>query len=177
MNEVDVAIGALELTMAMLLFVGSQRLDHLRWLAALALFLALRGSDRLIVGLLEREPRALDLAVDGALGVALVALAVLLRRGFGEIEHLVEDAEARQEEYSRAVVDYRRVARHRLANPVTAILGSARALREMPELDVETRERLLTSIVDECERLQRVVVDPGAPLGAEERGLRPAPDV
>jgi signal transduction histidine kinase len=82
----------------------------------------------------------------------------------------------RSEEYARALADYRRLARHRLATPITAIRGSLATLRDIPDLDEATQRELLAAAEEQAERLQQVALDPEI-AAAEERGLRPTPEV
>lgn len=76
-------------------------------------------------------------------------------------------------EYRRALLDYNQLVRHRIANPLTAIGGGIRTLLER-ELDRATQLELLTSMLDQAQRLERVALDPTI-IGAEEGVLRPAP--
>jgi signal transduction histidine kinase len=67
--------------------------------------------------------------------------------------------------------------RHRLANPITAISGSARLLHDVPDLDEGTRREFVAAILAQAERLEAVALEPDAPLAPEESGLRPRPDL
>jgi signal transduction histidine kinase len=174
-NPLDAVIGAIELALAAMLAVTGLRLHRSRWLVVFSIFFAVRGLDRVLVGLVGREPATLGLAFDLALIGVLVTLFLTARHALVEVERTRAEARIREQEYQRAVRDYRRFARHRVATPVTAILGSAHALRELDELDEPTRVRLLDSILDEARRLQEVALDPDTPLAAEERTLQPAP--
>jgi signal transduction histidine kinase len=175
MSLLDVGIGAIEIAFAAVLAVTCLRLRRSGWLVVFSIFFGLRGLDRVLVGIVGHEPEAIGLALDVVLAGVLVVLVVTARQALAEVERTQIEAEIRGREYERALRDYRRVARHRLATPVTAILGSAQALREIDELDEPTRVRLLDSILEEARRLQEVALDPDAPLAPEERALRPAP--
>ena len=48
-------------------------------------------------------------------------------------------------------------------------------LRDFPDLDRDTRERLLDIIAREAVRLEHVSVEPGGELSSEEQGLNPMP--
>lgn len=84
-----------------------------------------------------------------------------------------KEASSAQSEYDRARTDYQRLMRHRIANPLAAIIGG---LQTMLDLDVpaEQRERLLRSMLEQSRRLERTMLDPTR-LGVEERELRPVP--
>jgi len=79
----------------------------------------------------------------------------------------------RQQEYERALRDYRSLARHRLANPLTVIRGGLETLRTQ-KLSRRQRDELIEVIAQEAARLESVALDPSA-NGDEERGLRPDP--
>ena len=85
-------------------------------------------------------------------------------------------ARYREQEYERALADYRRLARHRLANPLTAIRGGVSALRTLPDLDDERRAELLAMIEREALRLEHIALDP-ATRTPEESTLHPQPRV
>jgi signal transduction histidine kinase len=79
----------------------------------------------------------------------------------------------RQQEYERALRDYRSLARHRLANPLTVIRGGLETLRSQ-KLSRRQRDELIEAIAIEAARLESVALDPRA-NGDEERELRPEP--
>ena len=175
MSPLDAAIGVIEIALAAVLAITCLRLRAGWSLVAFSIFFGVRGVDRLLVGIVGHEPEAIGLALDVGLAAVLIVLVVTARRALAEVERTQTEAEIREHEYQRAVLDYRRVARHRLATPVTAIVGSAQALREIGELDDGTRMRLLDAILDEARRLQEVALDPDTPLAPEERTLLPLP--
>jgi signal transduction histidine kinase len=177
MSALDVFIGGMELLAALVVALSCWRRRRVRWLTVFALFIALRGLDRLILGVLSADTPALGLGLDFALACVLMVIVLTARTVLTEIERTQAAAELRALEYDRALTDYRRMARHRLATPLTAILGSARALRDMPDLDARTRDELVETILKEGKRLEQVVVDPHAPLASEESGLRPTPEL
>ena len=98
-----------------------------------------------------------------ALGVVAIAFA---------LRHALR-MRLRQEEYERALRDYRALARHRLANPLTVIRGGLETLRTQ-KLSRRQRDELIEVIAVEAARLESVALDPRA-NGDEERELRPAP--
>jgi signal transduction histidine kinase len=175
-NLIDLSVGLLEALVAFTLAANLRRARFsLPLLAVLATFFALRSSDRLATGLIGESSRSLRLIVDVCAAAVLLALLFTASRIFSALELRWDTARRREREYERALVDYRRLARHRVANPVTAIVGSARALHDLPDLDQNTRTKLLDVILSESERLGRVELEPGTPLALEERKLRPAP--
>ena len=174
-DAVNIAIGILQVVFALVVVRHVARFGRsFPWLMVLVAFFFVRGTDRIYSGLSESE--RLGIAVD------LVALAcvVLLITGIDKTVRALrasqDEAALRTQEYERALADYRRLARHRLANPLTAIRGSISTLRDMPDLDDATRRQLLDTVNEEAERLERVALEPEI-SSAEERGLRPTPDL
>jgi signal transduction histidine kinase len=175
-DSLDLTIGAVEALLAVALVVNLRRSSRTaRLQAVLVAFFALRAGERIAAGISGRRDGSLDVFVDLVVGVTLVALLVTVGKTFGRIEETWDSARRRALEYERALADYRQLARHRLANPLTAIVGSARALHELPDLDPDTRRQLVRAILDEARRLEAASLEPGAPLAPEERGLQPEP--
>lgn len=85
-------------------------------------------------------------------------------------------ATALAEEYDRALADYHRLMRHRIANPLAAILGAAVTLQQHRELDPAVREQLVDAIVDQSNVLEAVTARPEK-LRPEEQTLRPTPRI
>jgi signal transduction histidine kinase len=174
-DAVNIAIGVLQVVFAFVVVRHIARFGRsFPWLLVLMAFFFVRGIDRIYSGISESE--RLGLAVD----VVALACVVLLIAGIDKTVRALrasqDEAALRTDEYERALADYRRLARHRLANPITAIRGSISTLRDMPELDEATRRQLLDTVEAEAARLEQVALDPeiGSP---EERGLRPTPDL
>ncbi|HVM69017.1 MAG TPA: hypothetical protein VM204_04190 [Gaiellaceae bacterium] len=172
----DLALGLMQLLLA------AAVLRHLRgfgrafpWLAALMVYFALRGTQRVYGAFADEGEQALLLLGDLVLLVVLVLLLVGLERTVRGLRLAVDDAEARAQEYARALRDYRRLARHRIGNPLSVIRGGAATLREL-ELGATDREALLRSIEDAAVELEHVALDP-SPERPEERGLEPRPQV
>ena len=132
----------------------------------------MRNLNGIYAGVAESDQ--FGVATDVVLVAVVVLLIAELGRTAGALKATHDAAALRQEEYDRALKDYRRLARHRLANPLTAIRGSIATLRELPDLDDETRARLLEAMADEASRLEHIALDPEV-LGEEERGLDPQP--
>ena len=174
-DAVNIAVGVLQVLFALVVARHIARFGRaFPWLLVLIAFFFVRGTDRIYSGISESE--RLGIAVD------LVALAcvVLLMLGIDKTVRALrasqDEAAFRSEEYERALADYRRLARHRLANPITAIRGSISTLRDLPDLDEATRRQLLETVDAEARRLEQVALDPDV-ASAEERTLRPTPNV
>jgi two-component system phosphate regulon sensor histidine kinase PhoR len=74
------------------------------------------------------------------------------------IVRLIDRSEARAAEQMR--VDFVANASHELRTPLSTLIGYAETLRERSgEIDGETRERFLSIVHDEAQRMQRVVED------------------
>ncbi len=174
-DVVNLVLGLLELTLALVVAVYLGRVGRtFPWLALLIVFFLLRGSERIYAAFAESD--RFGILTD----IVLISVVVMLIAGLGRTSRALkathDDAALRQEEYDRALSDYRTLARHRLANPITAIRGSIVTLRELPDLDAATQRTLLAAIDEEAERLERIALDPQI-ASAEERGLDPRPNV
>ena len=147
------------------------------WLGALMVYFGLRGAERLYVALTNHESETANLVSDAVLVIVLVLLAAGLRRTVAGLRMAVDEARLRAQEYERALRDYQRLVRHRLANPLMQVRGSALTLRARHrELAPEEQERLLGMLDEATERLEQVALAPDE-LAADERGLRPTPRV
>lgn len=82
-------------------------------------------------------------------------------------------ASSAQSEYDRARTDYQRLVRHRIANPLAALIGGLQTLLEL-DVPAEQRRQLLQSMLAQSRRLEHMMLDPTR-LQAEERELRPVP--
>jgi signal transduction histidine kinase len=145
------------------------------WLIALTAFFALRGAMRIYAAFEGSVSEALAVAVDVILIGVLVLLVVGLEQTARGLQLAEDEALYREEEYARALADYRRLARHRLANPLTAIRTGIAALRSL-ELDAGQRKSVLEALERESRRLEELTLDP-QPVAPEERGLEPRPAV
>jgi signal transduction histidine kinase len=145
------------------------------WLVALTAFFALRGAMRIYAAFEGSVPEALAVSVDAILIGVLVLLVAGLDQTARGLRLAEDEALYREEEYARALADYRRLARHRLANPLTAIRIGIAALRSL-DLDAAQRKSVLQRLERESKRLEELTLDP-QPLSAEERGLKPRPAV
>jgi signal transduction histidine kinase len=167
-------IGSLQLAFSLVVIRRLGRYGRaFPWLAALTAFFALRGLMRIYAAFAGGAPEMLALPVDVLLLVALVLLIAGVDRTARGLTLAVNEAHYREEEYRRALIDYRRLARHRLANPLTAIRGGVAVLRTLP-LESSERQAILESIDRESRRLERIALDP-KPETPEERNLNPKP--
>lgn len=144
------------------------------WLIVLAAFFAIRGVDRLTETLAAVRPPFTSQLSDTLVLVTLVLLLFGLQRTVAGLRDAFEASDTRQVEYSRALTDYERLTRHRLANPLAALRGGIATLREVDGLSEEDRKRLLQMLEAEAIRLEKISLDPRR-LSPEERNLRPLP--
>lgn len=143
------------------------------WLIALSAFFALRGATRIYAAFDTSVPEPLAVSVDLVLLAVLVLLAFGLEQTARALEFAETEAVNREREYERALIDYRRLARHRLATPLTAIRTGIAALRSL-DPDATQRKEILETIEHESRRLEMVALDPD-PNSPEESRLRPRP--
>jgi signal transduction histidine kinase len=172
---ISLLVGTLELITAA---VAARALVRYRrtfpWLLGFVVFFVIRGGARVYGGITDDPQFGTGTATDVAILVALLMLVVGLDRTVVSLRRLERTADARQREYARALVDYRALARHRLANPIAIIHGGIVTLRESRGLTAEERDRLLDSILAAAAHLSRVALDPTL-QGSEEDGLQPEP--
>ncbi len=174
-DVVNLVLGSIEVALAIVVLRHLGRVGRaFPWLAALMAFFVLRGIDRIYAGLTDSE--RLGIVVDAVLVVVVFLLLFGIDKTVNALKAAQQEATYRREEYARALADYKRLARHRLANPITAIQGSISTLRDMPDLDEQTRRALLDAAEGEARRLQAVALDPDV-LSDEERMLEPHPNV
>lgn len=170
----SLVIGLLQLV---LVVVAARQLgQHARafpWLIALAAFFALRGAMRIYAAFAGSVPEALAAPVDVLLLVALALLIVGLDQTARGLRLAEDEALDREDEYARALADYRRLARHRLATPLTVLRSGTAALRSL-DLDSRQRNEVLDELEQASRRLEKVALEP-EPLSPEERTLEPRP--
>jgi signal transduction histidine kinase len=172
-DVVNLVLAGLYIVLALVLARYVVRLGRLfPWLVLLVMLFLARAIDR-VYGAFGDADR-LGIVVDVALVAVLVALVLSFERTSGALKATHDQAALRRQEYERALVDYRRLARHRLANPIAAIRGSIATLRDLPDLDEATRLALLDAADEEARRLESIALDP-RPSQPEERGLDPRP--
>jgi signal transduction histidine kinase len=170
----SLVIGLLQVVLVIVVVRGLGR--HARafpWLVALTAFFALRGAMRIYAAFEGSAPEALAVPVDILLIVVMGLLIVGLEQTARGLRLAEDEALYREEEYARALTDYRRLARHRLANPLTAIRTGISALRSL-DLDACQRKSVLEALERESRRLEKLTLDP-QPISPEERGLKPRP--
>jgi signal transduction histidine kinase len=173
-DAVGFVVGLLEVALAAVVVRYLFRFGRaFPWLAALLVFFVLRGTARVYETFSAQAVAEIDLALDAFIILVILLLIGGLERTVAGLKLAFDEAALRRREYERALVDYRTLARHRLANPIAAIVGSVEAL-ELKDVDAETRQRLLEILRTEALRLRQVALEP-EPLGPEERSLQPKP--
>lgn len=171
MAWLNLVVGTLEVVLAFVVLRHLGRYGRaFPWLVALIAFFLVRAADRFYVAFAGEEPFAFGALVDGTAVVLLVLLVIGIRKMVGGLEAVQDEAASREAEYERALLDYRRLMRHRIANPLAAIRGSVESMRELPDLTSEDRARLLDSADEAAARLEHIALNP-RPLGSEERRL------
>jgi signal transduction histidine kinase len=144
------------------------------WLAVLMGFFFLRAADRFYVAFEGEEPLAFSLLVDGLAVLLLSLLLVGIRKMVRGLQAVEDEAAFREAEYERALTDYRRLMRHRIANPLTVLRGCIQTLRDLPDLSRHEKHILLGSMHEAVERLEHVALNPRS-LGPEEASLEGRP--
>jgi signal transduction histidine kinase len=175
-DVLTLALGLLQLVLAVVVLRHLGRFGRaFPWLAALMAFFAIRGGWRVYTVLADGGAEGLALATDLiAIGVLVLLIAGLGRTVRG-LRLAQEGAEYRESEYARALGDYRALARHRLANPLAAILGGVATLQARPDLGPDDRARILEAVEGAAQTLERIALDPVV-ADPEERSLSPAPN-
>lgn len=177
-SGLDLAIGGLEIILAATVLRQFWRFRRgFPWLVVLTSFFMLRGADRVARAFTGDAARTFGFALDAVLLLVLVLLLFTIGRVVRGLEFAEDAALLRESEYRRALADYRRLVRHRLATPLTSILGSVRFLQELEPSELGLREQLLQTLEREAIRLKSVCLDPADELKAEERDLRPRPNI
>lgn len=174
----SLAVAVLDIGLALALLPQLGRFGRaFPWLGVLMIYFGLRGAERLFFAFTNHESETANLVSDAVLVVVLVLLAAGLRRTVAGLRMAVDEARLRAQEYERALRDYEQLVRHRLANPLMQVRGSALTLRARHrELDPEEQDQLLGMLDEATERLEQVSLDPDE-LAAEEHELRPTPRV
>ena len=177
LDILNLLIGSVELVLALVVLRHLGRFGRaFPWLLALTVFFGVRGADRIYVAFAGHEPEVLAYVVDALVLLSLSLLLVGVERMASALRLAQDEAAYRDSEYARALDDYRTLARHRLANPLTAIRGGVATLRDVPELTAGDARAMLEMIDREAARLQQVALDPRE-LRPEEAELRPRPEV
>lgn len=164
------------------------------WLAFAVVLLRMRAQDRrpmapwLFLGTAFCLVRAFDVGLvrtgvvdlvdvieilDLVVLVMLAALVFATDRMRRLLDRQRAGAEHAQAEYSRALLDYTQLVRHRIANPLTAVIGGTQTLLEI-NVDDATRRELLESMLESARRLEQVALHPER-ISREEAGLEPSP--
>lgn len=145
------------------------------WLGVLMVYFGLRGGERLFFAFTNHESETANLVSDALLAVVLILLVAGLGRTVAGLRLALDEARLRAQEYERALRDYQRLMRHRIANPLMEVRGSALTLRHR-ELPAAERAQLLDVLEEATARLEQISLDPRE-LTAEEHELDPAPRV
>jgi signal transduction histidine kinase len=146
------------------------------WLAALMAFFFLRAADRFYVALADNEPLVFSVLIDGLAVVLLSLLLYGIQKMVRGLQAVEDEAAFRETEYERALADYRRLMRHRVANPLAAVRGGIQSLRELRNLGGEEQQALLDEVYEATRRLENVALDP-KPLSREEEPLEGRPRI
>ncbi len=175
-GEIDLGIGGLEFVLGTVVLAHLWRFRRgFPWLVALTGFFFLRSVDRISLGAFGTAPTFLGNLLDPLIVVVLVLLVFTIDRLARGLEYAEDAALLREREYRRALADYRRLARHRLATPVTAILCSARMLLELEPSQAQRRAEMAEILEEAVVRLEHVSLDPRSTLQPDERSLKPSP--
>lgn len=121
----------------------------------------------------------LTIAALVSFAVGRVENVLSVRRRLKHADRQAELGTKRQQAYNRAVEDYTGIVQHRILNPVAIINGAAITMRSekvMSGKDVEQWNQMCDLIVEQCERLTDITLDPKAALSTEEQELSPVPD-
>lgn len=124
------------------------------------------------------SPSPIHVLTDLALICLAAYLVVTIGRTLGRLTSTLDETERVAREYRRALHDYERLVRHRLANPLTVIssgLETMDALGDAPA-NHEHRTKVLETMRQASNDLQYVSLAP-SPLRPEERELDPTPHV
>ena len=146
------------------------------WLAALMAFFFLRAADRFYVAFAGTETIAFSALVDGLAVMILLLLLFGLQRMVRGLEAVQNEAVMREEEYQRALVDYRRLMRHRIANPLAAVRAGIQLLKDLRNLPHEEQGQMIDEVYAAVLRLENVALNP-APLSREEASLEGRPRI
>ena len=176
-NFVYVAVALLNAAMALMLLRYLPRFGReLPWLALLSIYFAARAVRRaLSIAHGTVSESRIDLSTDLLLAGVLVGLlfsADRMIRGFAASR---DEATYRAQEYERARRDYTQVVRHRIANPLTVILGAAETLQAQLA-DPATTAALLQAVKDSAVQIQEASLEPQRG-GVEEHDLDAIPHV
>jgi signal transduction histidine kinase len=170
-------LASLELGLALIVLRHLGRFGRaFPWLAALMAFFFLRAADRFYVAFASDEPLAFSVLVDGLAVVLLSLLLLGIQKMVRGLQAVEDEAALREREYERALADYRRLMRHRVANPLAAVRGGIQSLLELQNLDGDAQRRLLETIHEAALRLEQVALDP-RPLSREEEPLDARPQI
>jgi signal transduction histidine kinase len=174
----DGLIGGFEIVLAVIVLRHLWRFRRgFPWLLVLTTFFLVRGIDRITIAFTGRGAQSFGFVLDALLLLVLSLLLVTMERVVRGLELAEDAARLREQEYERALAHYRRLVRHRLANPLAAIFGCVRFLRELAPAETRLRGQLLATLEQETERLKSICLDPDDEPNPEERDLQPRPNL
>jgi len=142
-------------------------------LFAVVAFCVFRAVDLFVVHTLDIDSAHLPRLLDILSLVTLIAVLAFTSRLHGVLTSSQSEAEAVQAEYGRALLEYTQLVRHRIANPLTAIIGGAQTIMDL-DLDRDTQLQLLEAIVEKGKELENVALHPER-ISPEELSLHPTP--
>jgi signal transduction histidine kinase len=173
--SLNFAIAVLELVLALIVLRHLGRFGReFPWLVALMAFFFLRSADRFFVAIAGDEPPAFSVLVDAPAIVLLALLLLGIERTVRSLEAMEDSAALRGAEYERALSDYRRLMRHRIANPLAAVRGGVHLLKDLGRLSEDDRRDVIDTLHEAVLRLENVSLDP-SPISREERQLEARP--
>jgi signal transduction histidine kinase len=174
-SSINLILGCAETLLALVVLFRLGRFGRsFPWLAALVAFFVVRGIDRIYTGALGREPPVAPVITDAVLLAVVVLLLIGMQRTVFALRRSIDDADWRKSEYERALLDYRSLVRHRLANPLTVVLAGVAMLRRSAAARPEQEQLILEDVNLAARRLEQVSIDV-EPLSEEEEPLDPTP--
>jgi signal transduction histidine kinase len=169
--DILIAFGWLALGLVFLREIIAER-RLIDWLTLGAAFCTVRALE-LAVGTFDIGPDQLSVALQAAALGVLLALVF----GAGRMRQLLvarhEAAKRAEHQFGEALLQYTQLVRHRIANPLTAVIGGIQTLREL-ELSPNVKNELLDAMEDKARELENVALHPER-VDVVEQGIGPQP--